>query len=662
MDAKSRRQRYTRQWKFARRSLAERMIGEQTISYPTISQHNQGHFNMDGENDNPDLYNVFESEETGISDENCSTGQESVENNVNEENCSSGHRSVPEVNEENFSSGLEDVDEMHPASLAMFLQEWATKHNIAHNAIDDLLKELKNHGHPELPSTARTLLQTPRSVKTVTKSGMECVHFNLRESLSRQLQHYPRDITEGITTLEISFNIDGLPIFKSSKAHLWPILCAIHLNPVRVFPVTLTLGPSKPSNLDFVEDAIKDIQELLDNGLEGKQIKIKCVVCDAPARAMVKKIKQFSGYYGCDKCTQRGMWVSGRVTYPEVENLTLHTNEMYRTEMARRQKDEAISMSPFVRLPLDMVNKFPIDYMHQACLGVTKKIITEWMSGERNVRMYAGQINQVSQRLLSLRKAIPSCFARKPRGLEDIDRWKATELRQFAVYTGKIVLKGILADELYDNFMAFSVALSLLLSPNLAVEHNSYSSELMTFFVAKTKELYGDHFMVYNIHSMLHLPAEAMNFGTLDACSAFPFENFLGKLKRLIRSGSQPLVQVAKRYVEQANFPHIQSVATKKLKVTRPNNAFILREGKCCVAMEEREEMDESGSPKILCKVFEKSEPLFRDPCDSRLIGCFKVQSRQSVMKLIPEQQLTRTAIMVEENQEIFFLAVLHTI
>ncbi|KAL1252317.1 hypothetical protein QQF64_020113, partial [Cirrhinus molitorella] len=100
------------------------------------------------------------------------------------------------------------------------------------------------------------------------------------------------------------------------------------------------------------------------------------------------------------------------------------------------------------------------------------------MRGERNVRMSAGQINQVSQRLLSLRKAIPSCFARKPRGLENIDRWKATELRQFAVYTGKIVLKGILADELYDHFMAFSVALSLLLSPNLAVEHNSYSSEL----------------------------------------------------------------------------------------------------------------------------------------------------------------------------------------
>ncbi|KAG1925657.1 hypothetical protein F2P79_025384 [Pimephales promelas] len=308
------------------------------------------------------------------------------------------------------------------------------------------------------------------------------------------------------------------------------------------------------------------------------------------------------------------MWVSGRVTYPKADNLTLRTNETYRAEIAKQQKDDAISVSPFLRLPLDMVNQFPIDYMHQACLGVTKKMITEWMRGNRNVRMSAGQINEVTQRLLTLRKDIPSCFARKPRGLEDIDRWKATELRQFAVYTGKIVLKGILADQLYDHFMTFSVALGLLLSPNLAVDHNDYSSQLMKYFVEKTKELYGDHFMVYNIHSMIHLSAEAINFGCLDACSAFPFENFLGKLKRLVRSGKKPLIQVAKRLMEMSNFPQTQSMVTTKFKTTRPNNAFILEEGKCCVAIEEREEMDESGSRMLLCKVFERSQPLFKDP------------------------------------------------
>lgn len=47
------------------------------------------------------------------------------------------------------------------------------------------------------------------------------------------------------------------------------------------------------------------------------------------------------------------------------------------------------------------------------------------------------------------------------------------------LYTGKIVLKGILADQLYDHFMVFNVDLSLLLCPTLAVDHNSYSKELM---------------------------------------------------------------------------------------------------------------------------------------------------------------------------------------
>lgn len=250
----------------------------------------------------------------------------------------------------------------------------------------------------------------------------------------------------------------------------------------------------------------------------------------------MKKIKQYSGYFGCDKCTQKGTWVSRRVTYPEVDNLTLRTNETFRAEMARRQENEAMSVSPFLTLPLDMVQQFPVDYMHQACLGVMKKLITEWIRGDRKVRMSAGQIKEVTQRLLSLRKVIPNCFARKPRNLEDIDRWKATELRQFAVYTGKIVLKGILSEQLYDHFMAFSVALSLLLCPTLAVDHNSYSHELMKYFVKKTKELYGDHFLVYNIHSMVHLSEEAMAFGSLDACSAFPFENYLAQLKRLVRS------------------------------------------------------------------------------------------------------------------------------
>lgn len=189
-------------------------------------------------------------------------------------------------------------------------------------------------------------------------------------------------------------------------------------------PVTLTAGPSKPKDLQFLNDAIRDVEDLLANGYEGKRIVIRCVVCDAPAKAMVKNTKLCSGYYGCDKCTQKGQWVDGRVTYPQVENLTLWTNEHDRVEMAVQDENDGFTVSPFMRLRLDMVRTFPIDYMHQACLGVMRKLLNAWVRVDRQVRMSAGQIREGSSKLKNLRPSIAKFFARKPRSLEEVDRWK----------------------------------------------------------------------------------------------------------------------------------------------------------------------------------------------------------------------------------------------
>ena len=46
-------------------------------------------------------------------------------------------------------------------------------------------------------------------------------------------------------------------------------------------------------------------------------ISISSMICDAPARALIKIVKQFSGYHGCDKCSQNGVW-EGKMTYPEL--------------------------------------------------------------------------------------------------------------------------------------------------------------------------------------------------------------------------------------------------------------------------------------------------------------------------------------------------------
>ena len=88
--------------------------------------------------------------------------------------------------------------------------------------------------------------------------------------------------------------------------------------------------------------------------------------------------------------------------------------------------------------------------MHQACLGVMRRLLLLWMRGKgpRRIKMSAQNIDDISTRLIQLSEFVPKTFARKPRGLNQIDRWKATEFRQFLIFTGKIALKEFLRQDL----------------------------------------------------------------------------------------------------------------------------------------------------------------------------------------------------------------------
>ncbi|CAM4735454.1 unnamed protein product [Leuciscus chuanchicus] len=212
-----------------------------------------------------------------------------------------------------------------------------------------------------------------------------------------------------------------------------------------------------------------------------------------------------------------------------------------------------------------------------------KRLLLIWTRGDRAVRVSASQKKEISARLLSLRDCIPSAFVRKPRGLEELDRWKATEFRQFLLYTGKIVLKGILPDDVYLHFLSFNVAMAILVCPSLVQEHSKYANELLQYFVEKGRTLYGQEFLVYNTHTMLHIASDAENFGCLENCSAFMFENYLQSLKKMVRSGRHPLIQVSKRLEEmskQKKTPNKTNV--QKISTRARDCAYILSGGRCC--------------------------------------------------------------------------------
>lgn len=129
------------------------------------------------------------------------------------------------------------------------------------------------------------------------------------------------------------------------------------------------------------------------------------------------------------------------------------------------------------------------------------------------------------------------------------------------------MLRGVLKPQIYDNFMLLSVGVYILASPKYCLEMNDLANALLVSFFEHFGQLYGEEFWVFNIHGLVHLSEDVKIHGKLDLISAFPYENFLGKLKRLVRGPCSPLTQVMLRLSEMENSDYSPDVKqTQNLK------------------------------------------------------------------------------------------------
>lgn len=192
-----------------------------------------------------------------------------------------------ESDEENslecFSSILSEVEKMD------MLREWALRNRITHTATNELLEFLKDvAGMSYLPKTSRTFLHTPTRVVIEKMGSGEYWHNGLQKCVKQ----YFHDIEES-TTLFLSFNMDGLPIHKSSKKQFWPILCIDDSIPsMKPLIIGIYYGEEKPPLNDFLKQFVDELLPCVENGItvNGHQInvKIKCFICDTPARCFIK--------------------------------------------------------------------------------------------------------------------------------------------------------------------------------------------------------------------------------------------------------------------------------------------------------------------------------------------------------------------------------------
>lgn len=90
--------------------------------------------------------------------------------------------------------------------------------------------------HPELPSDARTLMQTP------SHCPAEIINGGKSGAANGHLQRYD-EVPSGV---RLQIHMDGMSVFRSSRLQLWPIVARLISPKSDIFVVGLYCGYPKP--------------------------------------------------------------------------------------------------------------------------------------------------------------------------------------------------------------------------------------------------------------------------------------------------------------------------------------------------------------------------------------------------------------------------------
>ncbi|KAF4527724.1 hypothetical protein B566_EDAN012987 [Ephemera danica] len=465
----------------------------------------------------------------------------------------SNHGSDPENDDPDSSDGNNSDSEEEEFNVKKELAEWVVKSGTSRSATASLLKILRNvPGLEGLPQNRGSLVQTEKeAVQLKLVPPGEYFHFGLENGLRVALrQTYVNLQALQGTAIKILVNIDGVSLAKSSYSQLIPILgLASNLSGSKVFRIGIYHGNKKPDNIfEFFDDFVSESIQLVTNGIvfdgANHSVRISGFIMDLPAKSFAINTK---GHADCE----------------------LRTDDSFR---AQNDPDHHNGNTPLVNIPhFDMVKGIPIEPFHQEIIGAAKNKLKR-LHKESPTRLRREVRNALSDEMGRMAPHIPWEFARKPRNLDYLDKFKGTELRLFLKYLCPVVLKKILNgdpvnEDHYTHFVSLHIT-SRMLSGNPSPVEIDYCEQLLRNFVIDYRTLHGEVSITQNIHSLIHLANDVRIFGSLENFSAFPFENENGLIRRELKFGNTPLKQLVKRHQESTKNIRVKRSKAPSITVT----------------------------------------------------------------------------------------------
>ena len=301
----------------------------------------------------------------------------------------------------------------------------------------------------------------------------------------------------------------------------------------------------------YLADFVREINELQENGahINGRyyRFKLRQILPDLPARAMILKIVSHTAFSGCPRCHTKGMKVDGVTVF-----LDFDAKKRTAEEYKEGKKPHHKGVSPLTKISggFDITRDVGIDSMHMI-KGIVERLLTALRTDpERKKTLTACRQKIVSNRLTEARKYWIEEFQRAPIPLEELKDWNCTQFRSFIVYLAPWVLRDIFKEnpQHYENILLLCTALRLLMVPQKK-ETFEYVEYILRKFCLLSRKLYGDSFSCFNVHLCNHIVDDCGHLGPLDDyLSAYKFENWYRELLSYIHSGNRPLQQIALQY------------------------------------------------------------------------------------------------------------------
>ncbi|XP_050545843.1 uncharacterized protein LOC126908047 [Daktulosphaira vitifoliae] len=181
-------------------------------------------------------------------------------------------------NSESIFTSNQDIEEQNDQLVELSekshnfkqkISKWAVEERINMSSLDRLLKILKTHDcHKDLPSCARTLLETPKFTVTKNVPGGIYWHYGLKNGILDFLRKAKSFHLQDNTTIQLMVHLDGLPVSKSSTNQLWPILGSFFkINYVFIIGLYHSLNVKPQEVNSFLDDFVTEVNELSQHGI-----------------------------------------------------------------------------------------------------------------------------------------------------------------------------------------------------------------------------------------------------------------------------------------------------------------------------------------------------------------------------------------------------------